>query len=121
MRTSTWTRDGAADALKILIDQNAQDFGLRLARHVGDLVEIERAAMGLFERADPGGRDRRPASTPNSSLSIRSGVIVGALMTTNGPSARAEHSMDEPRGQFLAGARRAGNEDARIGGAQLAR
>ena len=43
----------AADALKVLVDQHAQDLGLRLARHVGDFVEIERAAMRLFERADP--------------------------------------------------------------------
>ena len=47
---------GAADALKVLIDQHTQDFRLRLARHVGDLVEIKRAAVRLLERADPGGR-----------------------------------------------------------------
>ena len=42
----------AADALEILVDEDAQDFALRLPRHVGDFVDIERAAMGLLERAD---------------------------------------------------------------------
>ena len=31
-----------------------------------------------------------PASTPNSSTSMCSGVMAAALMTTNGPLARAE-------------------------------
>ena len=43
---------GAADALEGLVDEDAQDLVLRLARHVADLVEIERAAVRLLERAD---------------------------------------------------------------------
>ena len=74
-----------------LIDQHAQDLALGLARHVGDLVDEQRAAMGLLERADLAAvRCRSPPSTPNSSTSMRSGVIAAALITTNGPSARAE-------------------------------
>ncbi len=42
----------AADALEGLIDQHAQNLVLRLARHVGDLVDEQRAAVRLFERAD---------------------------------------------------------------------
>jgi hypothetical protein len=42
----------AADALELLFDENAQDLALRLDRHVRDLVDIERAAMRLFERPD---------------------------------------------------------------------
>ena len=42
-----------ADALEVLVDKDAQDLGLRLARHVGDLVEIERSAVRFLERADP--------------------------------------------------------------------
>ena len=57
---------GAADALEVLIDQHAQDLRLRLARHVGDFVEIERAAVRLLERADLGASSA-PASTPNNS------------------------------------------------------
>ena len=54
-------------------------------------------------------------STPNSSTSIRSGVIAAALMTTNGPLARAGQSVQRARGQFLAGARRPDDHDAAVG------
>ena len=46
----------AADPLEILLYENAQDLALRFARHVGDFVEIERAVMGFFERADAASR-----------------------------------------------------------------
>ena len=82
---------GAADALEVLIDQNAEDLGLRLARHVGDFIQVKRAAVRLFKRADPR-LPFNPDSTPNSSASILSGDIVGALMTTKGPLARLEFS-----------------------------
>ena len=52
MRTSTATLVRAADALEGLVDQHAQDLVLRLARHVGDLVDEQRAAMRFLERAD---------------------------------------------------------------------
>ena len=42
----------AADALEGLIDQHAQDLVLRLARHIGDVVDEQRAAMRLFQRAE---------------------------------------------------------------------
>ena len=90
MRTSTWTRVGAADALEVLVDEHAQDAVLGLARHVGDLVDVERAAMRLLERADPAAASRRRPSMPNSSASMFSGVIVAALMTTKGALARAD-------------------------------
>ena len=109
----------AADALEILVDQHAQDLGLRLARHVGDFVEIERAAMRLFERADA--PRPSPASTPNSSASMFSGDIVGALTTTNGPSARAECAWMSRAASSLPEPARAGNQDARIRRADAAR
>src|SRR3546814_16760803 len=40
------------DTGEALLGQDAQDFALRGQRHVGDLVEEERAAMRLFEQAD---------------------------------------------------------------------
>ncbi len=42
----------ASNALKVLIDEHAQDPTLRVARHVGDFVEVERAAMRFLERTD---------------------------------------------------------------------
>ena len=52
MRTSTGDLGRAADPLERLIDQHAQDLVLGLARHVGDLVDEQRAAVGLLQRAD---------------------------------------------------------------------
>ena len=45
----------ASYPLESLVHQNSQDFVLRLARHVGDLVEIEGASMCLFKSADAPG------------------------------------------------------------------
>ena len=55
-----------------------------------DFVDEQRAAMGLFERAGLARCSPLRCSMPNSSISMRSGVIAAALMTTNGPSARAD-------------------------------
>ena len=105
-----------ADAPKTLVDQHAQDFRLRLRRHVGDFVEIERAAMRLLERADPArpvgagldpeqfalhavGRDRRRVDDDERAVGAR-GMGV-----------------DQARRQLLAGARGPGDQHARIGGA----
>ncbi len=52
MRTSTLTRVAPPTRWKRLVDEHAQDLVLRLARHVADFVEIERAAVRLLERAD---------------------------------------------------------------------
>ena len=46
---------GAADALKGLVDENAEHLALRFARHVGDFVDEQRAAMRFLERADLAG------------------------------------------------------------------
>ena len=69
-------------------------------------------------RRPPGPVRRRPRrrTAPPPSLS---GAIAGALRTTNGPSGARRMFVDEPRRQFLAGAGGAGNQDARIGGAEL--
>jgi len=50
----------AAEPAKPLLDQNPKNAALTLARHVGDIVDVERAAMGAFEYADP----RRSALGP---------------------------------------------------------
>ena len=52
---------------------------------------------------------------PNSSTSIRSGVIAAALMTTNGPSARAGMVVQRARSQFLACPGGADDQDAAVG------
>ncbi len=56
----------------------------------------DRACRHAPPRARRRLRPRRPcASTPNSSISIVSGAMVAALMTTKGPLARAEASWIE--------------------------
>ena len=44
-------RRAAADALDLALFENAQQLGLHDRRHVADLVEKQRAAMGLLELA----------------------------------------------------------------------
>ena len=51
-RTSTRERARAAEALELVLLQHAQELGLRARAHVADLVEEQRAAVGLLEAAD---------------------------------------------------------------------
>ena len=106
---------GAAGALEGLVDQHAQNLVLGLARHVGDFVDEQRAAMGLFQRAGlarllaiglldaeqfdfhPLRRDRRGVDDDERSLGAGRGIVQRA------------------RGQFLAGAGRADDQDAAVG------
>ncbi len=44
--------DAAADTLESLIDQDAQNLVLRFARHIGNLVDKQGAAVRFLERAD---------------------------------------------------------------------
>ena len=107
----------AAHALEILVDKDAQDLALRFLRHVGDFVEIERAAVGFLQRANLAlasvgglhaeqfhlhgfGRDGRRVQHDEWPRRARGGV------------------MNRARREFLAGARGAGDEDARIGRAR---
>ena len=46
-----------ADALELALLQHAQQLGLQLERHLADLVEKQRAAVGQLEA--PGGRASR--------------------------------------------------------------
>jgi len=43
---------GAADAQEVLIDQNAEDLGLRLARHIGNFVEVKNSRIGAGTKAN---------------------------------------------------------------------
>ena len=115
MRTSTCTGVGPADALETLVDQHAQDFGLRLRRHVGDLVEIERAAVRLLERADAA-RPVRPGLDPEQ-LRLHPLGRNGRRVDDDERARRARRMrVDHPRGELLAGARRPRDQHARIGG-----
>ncbi len=89
----------AADALEGLLLQGAHDLALGFQRHVGDLVEEQRAAMRLLEGADLARAvgPRRPASVPNSSISSRSGRMVAQFNATKGPRrASSAHAAGAP-------------------------
>ena len=115
MRTSTLHLGGAARALEGLIDQHPQDLVLGLARHVADFVDEQRAAMGLFQRTGLARvfaiglldaeqfdfhalrRDRRGVDHDKRAVGAARGV------------------MQRARGQFLARAGRADDQDAAVG------
>ena len=107
----------AADPAESLIDQNPQQPALGLPRHLGDLVDVERPAVGPLEYADLGavGRSRLPLR--KTRCRFCPGVMPAALMTTNSPLAlglaawirRAAVSLPAPGGpeistRLLAGA-----------------
>src|SRR4051812_19319973 len=104
---------GSAYALKVLIDQNPEDPALRLAWHIRDFVDVERAPVRFLERADSPssifqaldaeqlgfhgvGRDRRRVDDDE-----RTGCA-------------ARQGMDRARRQLLARPRRARNQDAGV-------
>ena len=115
MRTSTATLVDAADALEGLIDQHAQDLVLRLARHVGDLVDEQRAAMRLLQRADLAllGAVRLLDAEQLDLHALRRDR--GGVDDHERPVARGRQRVQMARGQLLAGARGADDQDAAVG------
>ena len=79
-----------ADAAHLARLEHAQQLRLQRQRQLADLVEEQRAAVGLLERA--GARRSAPVnapfSWPNSSASIRLGGMAPQSTTTSGPAAR---------------------------------
>ena len=106
---------GAADALEGLVDQHAQDLVLRLARHVGDFVDEQRAAMRLLERADLA-LLRAVRLLDAEQLDLHAlGRDRGGVDDDERPAARGRTAREMARGQLLAGARRADDQDAAVG------
>ena len=103
----------AADALELLLDQHAQHLALRLHRHVGDFVDIERAAVRLLQRADLA----RPAAILGAEQLLLDpvGRHGGRIEHDEGPVGALRLRMDDARRQLLARTRRASDEDAAVG------
>ena len=100
-------RRAPADRGELALLQHAQQPGLRLERHVADLVEEQRAALRPARSARPRAGSapvKAPRSWPNSSLSISSRGIAAMLMATNGPAAALAVIVQRARHQLLAGA-----------------
>ena len=100
---------GAADALEGLIDQHAQDLVLRLARHVGDFVDEQRAAMRLLQGADLA-RPRCRCAVGAEQFDLHAlRRDRGGIDDDEGPAARADNrwmvraasSLPEPEGPTI--------------------
>ncbi len=102
MRTSTFTAAAAPYPLELLVDEHAKDLVLRVARHVGDLVDVERAAMRLFQRADlaPASRHRLRAEKFDFHPVRRD---RGRVDCDERPAGAVRVPVDGSRNQFLAG------------------
>ena len=80
-RTSTLDRLVGAEAHDLAVLQHAQELGLHRLRHVADLVQEERAAVGVLEAALAVGRApvNAPRTWPNSSSSRIVRAEAGAV------------------------------------------
>src|SRR6185312_9146557 len=107
----------AADAVEGRILQGTDDLPLRLGGHIGDLVEEQRAAMRLLEQPDAArtvGTERTRLRAEQLDLESL-GREPRAVYDDERPFDPARAFVDETRHNFLAGARRARDQDAAAG------
>ena len=105
---------GTAKAGEGLVHQHPQDLALRLARHVGHFIEIERAAMRLFQSANLA----QVAAFVLDAEELLFHAVGGDGCGVDGderPLGARRQLMHLPRRQFLACARGAGNQNAAVG------
>ena len=104
----------AADALDLLLLDHAQDLGLRLQRHVADLVEEERSAVRLLELPGaPIGRAREGALLVPEELALEEVLgDRGAVDVDERAVGPVAHLVHEPGDELLAGAVLAVDQDA---------
>ncbi len=103
----------AAEALELLLDENPEHLALGLDRHVGDLVDVERAAVRFLERADLA-RARAVLGAEHLLLDAI-GRHRGGVEHDEGAVGADRLGVDHACGEFLAGARGAADEDAAVG------
>ena len=115
-------RAGAAEALELVLLQHAQDLGLRARAHVADLVEEQRAAVGLLEAADAlaiGARER--ALLVAEQLRFEQVFLQRGAVDLDEVARRPQRVvMDRAGDQFLARAGFAADEHRRIALGDLA-
>ena len=106
----------AADPLDLALLEHAQQLGLHGGRHVADLVEEERAALGLLELAEvPGARAGEGALLVPEQLRLdQLGRHRGAVERHEGRERARALAVDRTRNQLLAGAGLADDADARL-------
>ena len=110
-------RIAAAHPLEPLLFEHAQDLGLRGERHVGDLVEEQRAPVGLFE-ASPAvaGRSGEGALHVPEEFALDQFLRDrGAVHLHEGPAAAPRQAVHAAGDQLLAGPVLAGDQDPALG------
>ena len=102
--------------------EHAQELALQVDGHLPDLVEEERAAVGLLEAAGAR-RDRAPVnapfSWPKSSLSSRVAGIAAQLTATSGARGARAQAVDRAGDELLARAALAGDQHRGVGRREL--
>ena len=107
----------AAEAHELALLEHAQQLGLDRRRHLADLVEEQHAAVGLLDASRLGG-DRAGERAALVAEQLRLEQLVGqrrAVDRDERPVAAARRVVDEPRHDFLAGARLAGQQHRGFG------
>ena len=113
----------AADALDLALLEHAQQLGLQRDVELADLVEEDRAAVGLLEAADVlrDGAGERALLVTEQLDSISSRGIAPQSSTTNGLFLRVDRVVERARDHLLAGAGLAGDEHVSSLGATFSR
>src|SRR5690606_4241064 len=108
----------APDPAKTLLDQDAQDAALALARHVADVVQVEGAVVGAFKDADLARTAVAAFLAEQFDVQTFRRHAGGRDGDELGPGARTG-VVDLTRHQLLARARRARDQNAAIGRGDL--
>ena len=113
-------RHVAADPIELAVGQHAEQTRLELGRHVPDLVEEQRAAVGLLEPAEtPGLGAGEGAALVTEELGLEQLARDRGGIEGDERAARSRAvSMQRPRDQLLAGARLAGDEHREVRSAE---
>ncbi len=104
----------SAEALELLLHENAQHLALRLERHVRHFVDVERSAVRLFKRADLA----RPARAVLGAEQLFFHAVRrhgGGVDDDERPVGAMRLLVQQARGKLLACARRAADQDAAVG------
>ncbi len=110
----------AADAVETAVRQYAKQSRLQIGRHVADLVEEQRAAVGLFEAADAAVL-RAGEGALLVAEEFRLEQLCGNGRGVDGHEglvAAAAGAIQGARHEFLAGARLAADQNAHVGARQ---
>ena len=116
IRTSTLTA-ASADRHDLALLERAQQPRLQRGRDIADLVEEQRAAVGLTKSpgARPAAPVKAPRTWPKSSLSSRPSARAEQFTATNRRPVRSRVPVDRPGHQLLAGSGLSQEQDTGLG------